>query len=150
MAIGPAGAAGAPPGAAHRSGVPVACRVVGRVQDPDLERVERVGVLGGPLVGLAIEGEHLVRAGEADAPPVVLDALARDVDEAEAVPLDRLADGVPQVLLVVDGRLGVQARAATMRTRPWRLIGVFGLPIGLDSVFVPVGVVGPVWPPVRP
>ncbi len=36
------------------------------------------------------------------------------------------------------------------RTRPWRLIGVFGLPPGEESVFVPVGVVGPVWPPVRP
>src|SRR5918999_254965 len=35
-----------------------------------------------------------------------------------------------------------------LRTRPWRLIGVLGLPPGELSVFVPVGVVGPVCPPV--
>ena len=36
------------------------------------------------------------------------------------------------------------------RTRTWRLIGVLGLPAGEESVLVPVGVVGPVCPPVRP
>src|SRR5579859_2012765 len=89
-------------------GLAVSGWMIDRVEDPDLVLVEELGTLGRALEGLAVEGEHLVRAREPDPPAVVLDALAGDVHEAEAVPLDRLADRVAQVLLVVDGRLGVE------------------------------------------
>ena len=95
-------------GGCRAIGPAVARRVLCGIENPDLVLVECLRALRRALVGLPVEGEHLVGAREADPPPVVLDALARDVHEAEAFPLDRLAHHVAQVLEVVDGRLGVQ------------------------------------------
>ena len=147
--IGPGGCSGSASGWWPLA-VAVALRVCQRVDGADLEGVEVRGVLRRALVGLAVEGQHLVRAREADAPPVVLDALARDVDEAEARPLDRFLDHIAHVQLVVDRRLRVQrvragAHQALEVDRRVRISAG-----GLDSVFVPVGVVGPVCPPVSP
>src|SRR3990170_9157342 len=88
--------------AAGRCRDPGRCPLLGRpADDAELMRLERAGAgRGGPELPLVVH-QHLVGRREADPPPVVLDALAGDVDEGEARPRDRLADRLAQGALVV-------------------------------------------------
>src|SRR3972149_331173 len=80
--------------------------------DANFVRPQGFGLIGGPVVDLAVPGQHLISRLEAQPSAVVLDTVAGAVDEGKAGPVQGLLNALAQVVLVIDSGLGIEIGAA--------------------------------------